>query len=150
MNHRNPERSAASPIITVRSAVSEDRHFMIKSEIECFAEHRRSTTRSILHSIKSSNQQVLIAELDWGNGTTESAGVAVAFIYKRSLRLYSLAVLPQFRRLSVGETLLQATISLSMGLGNKRVTLEADATNHSLIQWYQKFGFEISRILLDY
>lgn len=150
MNHRNSEQDAASPKISVRSAVSEDRHFMIKSEMECFVEHRRSTTRSILHSIKSSNQQVSIAELDWGNGTTESAGVVVVFIYKRSLRLYSLAVLPQFRRFGVGETLLQATISLSMGLGNKRVTLEADTANHALIQWYQKFGFEISKILPDY
>ena len=138
------------PKISIRNAVNGDVEYIINSEKECFPEHQQSTKKSILNSIKSSNQQVFIAEINSGSSTMRIVGVAVAFLYKRLLRVYSLAVSPQYRRIGVGESLLQSMITLSMRLGHKRMSLEVDAANETLIRWYQKFGFETSQLLHNY
>lgn len=136
--------------IAIRNAQNEDIDFINHCEQECFAKHRQSTKRSISNSIQSPSQQVYIAQIDTGNGTTQAAGVAVVFLYKRSLRIYSLAVSSQYRRMGIGKALMQAIINTSARLGHRKMTLEADASNKELINWYQKFGFEISLLLQNY
>ncbi len=150
MDSQNFQANATPPQISIRTALNEDIDFILKSEIDCFAEHRRSNRRSIANSIKSVNQAVYIAEITTSNASKQAVGVAIAFLYKRSLRIYSLAVSPQYRHLGAGEALLQALLSLSEQLGHNRVTLEADTANNLLINWYRKFGFEISQHLQDY
>lgn len=150
MNTPNAEIDEAIFPISLRKAVISDMEFILNTEKECFAEHRQSTRRSVCNSINSLNQRVLIAELDSGSGSAQPAGVAIAFIYKRSLRIYSLAVSPQYRRLGIGESLIQSMTAFSLSLGHQRITLEVDASNNALISWYQKFGFETSQFLPNY
>ncbi|MCJ2163328.1 GNAT family N-acetyltransferase [Pseudodesulfovibrio sp. S3-i] len=79
-----------------------------------------------------------------------SAGTAIVFQYKCSLRIYSLAILREHRLLGLGEALVHHILSFAASHGYERVSLEADASNIKLINWYRKLGFEAVRTLPDY
>jgi ribosomal protein S18 acetylase RimI-like enzyme len=46
--------------------------------------------------------------------------------------------------------MMDKVLQLAKKAGCAAVTLEAEQSNHILIGWYEKFGFEIKKILRDY
>jgi glutathione synthase/RimK-type ligase-like ATP-grasp enzyme/ribosomal protein S18 acetylase RimI-like enzyme len=142
----DPEQSRTQ---RVREAELCDAAFLEELETEAFPVHRRSSRRSIRNSIASASQLVLIAE-ELGDGGRRRAAAATVFIYKRSLRIYSIAVLDEFRLRGFGRLLMNEIIARAQAGGCEKISLEADASNAALISWYQKFGFEQSHLLPNY
>ncbi|WP_415713566.1 GNAT family N-acetyltransferase [Maridesulfovibrio sp.] len=134
----------------IREAGPDDLDFVERLEKECFAEKRQSSKRSLRNSITSASQLVLIIETPPKRKQSIKMGAAVVFHYKRSIRIYSLAVDREFRRIGLGESLMRYIVSFAVSHGYERISLEVDMNNSKLIGWYRKFGFEPTRTLPDY
>ncbi|WP_320174663.1 GNAT family N-acetyltransferase [Maridesulfovibrio sp.] len=134
----------------IREAVPSDIDFVMQLERECFAEKRQSSKRSLQNSIASPSQLVLIIENPPGRKKTVKMGAAVIIHYKRSIRIYSLAIDRKYRKTGLGEILIRHIINFASSHGYERISLEADINNPRLIDWYSKFGFEAVRTLPDY
>jgi glutathione synthase/RimK-type ligase-like ATP-grasp enzyme len=78
------------------------------------------------------------------------AGSASVICYKRSLRIYSIAILPEYRHRGMGELLLKYIADFAASRGFEKITLEADSKSQKLIDWYSRFSFEIKAMLKDY
>lgn len=131
----------------VRDAIESDLDFLVELESVCFPAHRQSTRRSVRNSLSSSGQRVLVVETAQRD---RLLGAATVFYYKQSVRLYSVAVLPQDRGTGTGYLLLQRVIQDAKARGCLRVTLEADAQDERLLQWYRRYGFRETTLLADY
>ena len=131
----------------VRDAVEADLGFLVALEAACFPEYRRSSRRSIRNSIQRPGQRVLIVE---NASRTACIGAATLLYYKKTLRLYSIAVLPAHQGSGAGYCLLQHILADARERHFARVTLEADAANDKLQQWYRRCGFEVVLTLPDY
>ncbi len=134
----------------IREASFDDLDFLVQLEADSFACHRKSTRRSIRTSLSSANQQVYLLEKVKNSHQSCSIGAAIVFFYKRSLRIYSIAIHPDYRGHGMGDFLLRYIMGVAQLRGYERVTLEADADNAKLIAWYEHFSFSISRQLPDY
>lgn len=145
----NCESNIISQDIPIREAVIADLPFLHQLELMSFSEHRQSSRDSIRHSITSSNQLVIVAETKHKRQTV-SVGAAVMFLFKRTLRIYSLAVESDRRLSGVGSALMIHILDFAVSHGYERISLEVDAGNARLVEWYKKFGFTASRTLPDY
>ena len=133
----------------IRNAIPDDLDFLEHIENTCFLPHFRSNRRSLHLSLSSPAQQVVIIELADSSKPLQ-AGAAIIMSYKKSIRIYSIAVLPEFQGHGLGEKLINHIIEFA-GINNfEKVSLEADAANKKLIQWYQKFGFVTAGIVEHY
>ena len=63
--------------------------------------------------------------------------------YRRTLRIYSIAVLPEFQQQGVGSFLLKHAMEFANRNQYHRISIEVDADNEKLVEWYKKHGFEI-------
>lgn len=131
--------------MNIREATLEDLDFQEYLENSSFNENRRSTRKSLRHSITSPHQKVFIAEI----GQKRCGSITLIF-YKKIIRVYSLAVLSEFAGRGVGTGLIEHAILLSRNLGIGTITLEADIHNTSLVKWYENFGFEAVKVIVDY
>jgi len=116
----------------------------------CFSGVRRSSRRALLFGLRSPTQRFWIA---WGRnhgGTRQVAGVLTLHLRRHSVRIYSLAVMPDFRGSGLGRRLVEKAISEAKRRGSRYVSLEAERKSTRLVRWYGQFGFETSRILSDY
>jgi ribosomal protein S18 acetylase RimI-like enzyme len=136
-------------ILTIRSAKPTDLSAIEAIEKRCFSGVRRSSPRALKHSLKSPAQSVWVA-VGRIDGRRQIAGVMILHHHLLSIRIYSLAVLPAFRGSGTGRRLVQRAIALACKTGRLRVTLEADRRNKVLIGWYERFGFEVHRVLKEY
>ena len=80
------------------------------------------------------------------------AGYVILLIRKKNqiVRLYALAVHPDFRGKGLASKLLQKTIELSQQLNMKQISLEVRVDNVTAIKLYQQKGFQISKQLPQY
>lgn len=81
--------------ITTRKADIHDLEFLLRLENESFSAFQRNTGRNIKHGIISDFQEVLIAEVNGDHN--EPIGAIVLFKYTKTVRIYSIAVLPSFQ-----------------------------------------------------
>ncbi|MBN2068770.1 MAG: GNAT family N-acetyltransferase [Opitutales bacterium] len=132
-----------------REANLNDLKQIIELESQCFAPHRQSTRRSLRLSIASEQQRVIVQEVMTQEGAS-IVGCAILWVHKKALRLYSIAVSPEHQGKGIGAELMEQVILYASGNDFLRITLEADATNKKLIQWYERFGFHCSDLLQDY
>ncbi|MFA7172553.1 MAG: GNAT family N-acetyltransferase [Kiritimatiellia bacterium] len=144
-----PSKNAASKTV-IREAIPSDLDFLEQLEIDSFIGHRQSSRSSIQNSMSSPHQVVYVIEINQGRGRKVLAGSAIIILYKRALRIYSLAVHQDFRMSGLGELLIQKIVELSVKNGYEKISLEADDSNTGLINWYRKLGFEITHFLPDY
>lgn len=131
--------------IKLRFALPEDEDFIVNLEQISFPKERQSSKKSIRNSIKSKNQIVFIAKKQGF-----CAGCAILFLYKHSLRIYSIAVHPDFQKKGIGRFLLNQIIKTAQEKGFEKITLEAETKNDRLVKWYQKFSFEKTEFLRNY
>lgn len=116
----------------------------------CFTGVRRSSRRALLFGLRSPTQQMWIAWMRASGGSRQVAGVLTLHIRRRSVRIYSLAVMPAFRGGGLGRRLVDHAISEAKRRGALYVSLEAEREDRRLVRWYARFGFETVRILPDY
>lgn len=133
----------------IRKAIHDDLKFLEKLETTCFPKFQQNNMRSIRNSIISEFQKVLIAEIKEGK-THKPAGSATLFMYARSIRIFSIAVLPEMQRKGIGKKLLDYAINLARTGKINRITLEVRKSETSVVEFYQKAGFEFTEELIDY
>ena len=122
-----------------------DLDFLIGLEQQSFPEFQQSSEKSLKSAIKSSFQEVLIAEDE-----LTSIGSCILFKYKRRLRIYSIAILPEFQSKGIGHILINYIIEFAKRYKYEKITLEAHAKNEKLIAWYQEKGFKKISFVEDY
>ena len=130
--------------ITIRKATINDLGFLVELENNSFPSFQQNSRPNIRHSIKSGFQDVFIAETH-GKGKQAVASLTL-FRYKRSLRIYSVAVLPAFQHKGLGEALLNHVVEMALEKHFEKISIEVRAKNKRLVEWYKNRGFfEVSR-----
>ena len=66
------------------------------------------------------------------------------------LHINNLAVLPEFRRLGVGASLLARVLQEGTALGARRATLEVRRSNEAARLLYERFGFTVAGVRRGY
>ena len=123
--------------IVVREAGPRDLDAIARLENESF-ETDRVSRRSLREFLRAAHRPVITAFID-----DELAGYALVSLRKtsRAVRIYSLAVDPQFARRGVGRALLQACEAYARGHRRAALTLEVRYDNSSAIALYESSGF---------
>ncbi|QJB58278.1 GNAT family N-acetyltransferase [Pseudodesulfovibrio sp. zrk46] len=142
-------RKYSHSTVIFREALPSDLAFLMQLEQTTFPEHRQSSRESLRRSIASSSQLVVIAERR-GRKRCLPIGVAVVFLFKRTLRIYSLAVDERHRVAGVGSSMMQYILDFATNHGYERILLEADINNVRLVEWYSGMGFKPVRSLPDF
>jgi glutathione synthase/RimK-type ligase-like ATP-grasp enzyme/ribosomal protein S18 acetylase RimI-like enzyme len=133
----------------IRASEASDLDFLDNLEKNCFPAFQQSTRRSIRYSITSPLQQVIVAEIEDEKGKTP-VGSATLYLHAKTLRMFSLAVLPEYQGKGIGKLLLGHSISLARIKKMNRVSLEVMKSDKKLVQLYKTFGFKEVEVLNDY
>lgn len=136
-------------ILTITAAGPGDLAEIQAIEDRCFPPTRRSSPRALRRSLSSPTQSVWVARKTFDGGA-QTVGAMVVYLHQRSLRIFSLAVLPDDRTRGVGRRLLDEAVELATRTGRSSILLEADAGDQGLLDWYRRAGFEVHRFLNDY
>uniref|UniRef100_UPI003216E6EF GNAT family N-acetyltransferase n=1 Tax=uncultured Draconibacterium sp. TaxID=1573823 RepID=UPI003216E6EF len=134
--------------LNIRKSQPGDFHFLEKLEKNSFPNFQQSSYKSIQRSLKSKFQEVLIIESKQGRRV--SIGALVLFKYKQALRIYSIAVLPEYRNKGIGIVLLNHVKNMASEKEYGKILIEVHVKNSSLIEWYKTNGFRPVRIIKDY
>jgi len=134
--------------LNIRKSDLEDFAFLESLEEEAFPDFQRSSRRSMRNSLKSQFQEVWIAETNDPNPI--QTGVLVLIKYKRSVRIFSIAVQPGYQNLGIGKLLLQQAVEVARREMAEKITLEVNHEDKKLIKWYEQNGFTPVNIIRDY
>ena len=134
--------------LRTRKAKISDLDFLIELENQSFPPFQRNSKKNIRHSITSNFQEVILIEA--GHKPFKCVGAITLFKYKKSLRIYSVAVLPKFQNMGIGDFLLKQVNDFVSRNQLEKITLEAHAGNTRLIEWYKKREFKTVDLLEDY
>jgi ribosomal protein S18 acetylase RimI-like enzyme len=135
--------------ISITKANTDDYPFLKQLETICFDDHQCSSNKTIKTSITSAFQGTYIARVK-ENGKWVEAASLIVHLHKKTLRLYSIAVVPQLRNHNIGQQLMQYCIQLATDGKFEKISLEAMTSNHKLINWYEGYGFKTVAVLKDY
>ena len=113
------------PII-VRKAQQADIPAILEIEWECFRED--SFSKGIFYVMMEADRVIAYVSLLFHGGT-------------RYLRIYSIAVHPDYRGRELGQVLMDQTIQTAGECKAAKITLEVKVTNTSAIGLYMKNGF---------
>ncbi len=129
----------------IRYATTDDLEFLVKLEELSFVESRRFDEAAIKHSILSKHQNVYLLSEDG-----VPCASATIHLYAKSWRIYSIAVMPEFRKRHFGKELLSHIIDEAQALNVPQISLEADSADKNLLQWYESFGFRTVRKIKNF
>ena len=132
-------------MIHIRYANKDDLPFLVSLEKQSFPTDRQFNLSAIKRSLISLHQVVFILSF---NG--ENCGSATIFKHSKSWRLYSIAVMEQYHHQSLGRHLMLHIIDEAKFNHIEHITLEVDASEDHLVQWYRSFGFSDVGPLKDY
>ncbi len=135
--------------IRVRESETGDLDFLEGLEKSCFPDFQQSTRRAIRYSMTSPLQKVVIAEIQNGRGKI-AVGSATLYVYAKTLRIFSIAVIPQYQGKGIGNQLLEYILNFARSRKIIRISLEALKSDEKLIRFYTKAGFSITDELPDY
>lgn len=135
--------------LLIRKSLPSDIDALLELERKAFPEYQQSTRRTLTLSLRSSFQQVWIAESD-SDCDHNVLGCLILYVYKRSIRVFSIVVDPEFQGKGIGRKLLNQARKIASEKGVNRISLEMDALNKKLVDWYKKEGFESTELLQDY
>jgi len=128
----------------IRRAALSDVPFLLELE-ETFPSSRRFDKRTIERSLKSPHQDVFIL-----GATGHDIGSVTVWRHKKTWRIYTIAVLPEYRGHDYGRRLVRRVIARAKEAGVTQIVLEADAKETRLLAWYESFGFIRTVKLKDY
>jgi len=133
---------------TIRRATKADLAFLVKLETESFPPFQQNPKQNIRRALDSNFQEILIAELP---GKEKQAVASLTlFKYPHTLRIYSVAVLPEFQNKGYGDFLLHHVLEMAMESKSEKVGIEVRENNIKLVEWYKKRGFEYVKTIEDY
>ena len=135
--------------ILVRKSTSDDLDFLEELETSCFPRFQQSSRRVIRYSISSPFQKVFVAEFT-DSKTTVKVGSATLFPYSKTLRLFSIAVIPGLQGKGIGKQIMEYILQFAKNNKFERISLEVLQTDKMLIQFYKNFGFKIIEELPEY
>lgn len=133
----------------IRESETNDLDFLEELEKSCFPKFQQSTRRAIRYSITSPLQKVIVAEMQNGKGK-KPVGSATFYLYAKTLRIFSIAVLPEFQGKGIGKQLLEHAINLARSRKISRISLEVRKSEEQLVQFYMNAEFKIKEELPDY
>ncbi|MFP8488155.1 GNAT family N-acetyltransferase [Gracilimonas sp. Q87] len=122
---------------------------ILNIERTVFPVFQQSSRRTLKLSLRSNFQQVWLAECK-NVGDTDICGILILYAYKKTLRIYSIATSQNYQGMGIGDALLKHAEGISGFSGFERISLEADAGNKKLINWYKKRGYEVAELSQDY
>ncbi len=124
----------------IRPATQDDIPAMVRLEEMSFPGDRLSA-RSLRRLVREGRAMCLVAEADG-----EMAGDAIALTRRgsRSLRLYSVAVDPGFRKTGIGTALLAASEAWALSTGHDEIRLEVREDNDAAIRRYLAAGYAVT------
>ncbi len=135
--------------VLIRKSTENDLSFIEYAERTCFPRFQQSSRRMLQKSMTSPVQEVWIAEKN-REGLPVPAGVLIIHIRLRTMRIYSIAVLPEFQGSGLGQKMLTHACNQAIARGFEKITLEARKNDERLVNWYLKSGFIITETLKDY
>jgi N-acetylglutamate synthase-like GNAT family acetyltransferase len=135
--------------IIIRDSTINDLIFLDYLEKKCFPEFQRSSRRAIRQSILSPFQKVFIAENRQKKDEIPLGSVTL-YPYQNTLRIFSVAVLPEFQNSGIGKHLLEHSINFARAKNSNRISLEVRQTDHKSIKFYKNAGFTVTRELPNY
>ncbi len=135
--------------ISIRRSVLGDLNLLESIEKASFPFFQQSSRRTLNLSLKSSFQEVWFAEVK-EHGVLRTAGCLVLHTHKKTLRIFSIAILPEYQGLGIGFRLLKQAEVIALSKGFERISLEVDANNRDLVQWYLKAGYHSTEMITDY
>lgn len=124
----------------IRRALTSELDTLLHIESQSFPEFQRSSRRALKWSLESSSQEVYV--LEDANDFERILGCLILLFYKKTIRIYSIAVLPELHGKGYGRQLLNHAEHIAFSRGFERISLEAFVDNKPLINWYKKAGFE--------
>lgn len=130
---------------TIRLANQNDLSFLIELEKTSFKTHIQVNEKSILRSILSPNQAVYLLIYE-----DLPVGALTLRYYKKTVRLTSIALLETYRNKALGKGFLTEVIERLKVSNFQKLTLEVDAANLRLIEWYESIGFKSTTLLNDF
>ena len=134
---------------SIRKSIPGDLNFLEKLETACFPKFQQSNRRAIRYSITSPFQKVVIAEYAEGK-ERKPVGSATLYLYAKSLRIFSIAVLPELHGKGIGKQLLDYAIDFARSGKIARISLEVIKSDLKTIQFYERAGFKATEELPDY
>jgi glutathione synthase/RimK-type ligase-like ATP-grasp enzyme/ribosomal protein S18 acetylase RimI-like enzyme len=135
--------------IVIRKSTPTDLALLLNIEKQAFQLYQQSSSRTLRLSLNSPFQGVWLAEVGQ-KGIRQVAGCLIVHFHKYTLRLYSVAVLPEHQGSGVGGVLLKHAENVARSGNYERISLEADAENRKLIEWYNKAGYNATELIADY
>jgi glutathione synthase/RimK-type ligase-like ATP-grasp enzyme/N-acetylglutamate synthase-like GNAT family acetyltransferase len=132
--------------LIIRPAAIIDLPFLANLEKVCFEPNQQNAIGNIKKGILSPIQEILIIESE----DHIQYGSAILFKFTKSVRIYSIAVLPNHQSLGLGKQLIDYIINQSVQNSYQRIILEVKADNKKLVEWYAQKGFVCSKKLHDY
>jgi len=133
--------------IAIRKSTKADLPFLEQLENESFDPFQRSSKKNIANGLQSNFQEILIAEIDNNN---IAVGAIILFKYSKTVRIYSIAILPNHQKKGIGDFLLKHAIEFANRNNFERIILEVSATNTSLTNWYLTKDFKITNTITNY
>jgi ribosomal-protein-alanine acetyltransferase len=133
-------------VLEFSPATMNDKAALVRIENRCFDIDRLSS-RSIKHMIKKGNCDFIVAR---------QAGIIVGYtlvLYHRGThlaRLYSLAVVPEYRGLGIGEQLLKESERHAASRDCVYMRLEVHPENKGAIRMYERYGYHPFGVHKDY
>ncbi|MBU0677084.1 MAG: GNAT family N-acetyltransferase [Verrucomicrobia bacterium] len=118
-------------------------------EVACFTPDQQSTRRALRLSLSSPCQSVLVAVYPDGE-KNRVIGAAIVHKHLRRMRLYSIGVLPSFQGRNAGGLLMDRVMECASSSGPPEIILECDESNRNLVEWYERLGFRVFRLLPNY
>lgn len=128
--------------VMIRPATKADTPELFRIEQRCFDSESFSRRQVNYLAMQSSGKFWVLTEGE------KIAGFIVLLqrTNSQALRVYSLAVLPEFRGKKYAQQLMQKAVLQAQEEGKDRLYLEVSEHNHEAIQLYQKLGFELTGI----
>jgi ribosomal-protein-alanine N-acetyltransferase len=84
------------------------------------------------------------------NETRQAVGFCSFWRVLDELHINNLAVLPDLRRMGIGSTLLAFVLQKGVELGAQRATLEVRRSNEPARMLYDRFGFSVAGVRVNY
>lgn len=141
-------RKSSAREVIIRLPKPEDIDQLLAIERRCFRAHR-FTRDDFQYHLKNPKSIFAVAEVD-----REIVGYVAGIIYqgmqRKVGRIYSMAVLPQFRIRGIGSRLLEYFEHEAAKEGSQSVTLEVRKTNRAAYSLYKHSGYQARETLPDY
>lgn len=138
------------PSTEIRIAELQDIDSIEQVEKICFKPSRHSSRESLKRSLESKHQIVVVAESTKSH-SNRVIGAMILYVYKSSMRIFSIGVLPEYQKAGIGCKLLSYSRKVAVDRDLASITLEADLQNTAILNWYLKNGYrKTNKKLLDY